>query len=127
MRILTTFLALMAITTPAMAAEKTVPSEGHEAVLASIVNPAPENFVINVRKLANLGVDEDAPTFAVYTTGRVPETCGDFRALELPYEKPEKYTRRFDLAKHTDVITSLEKHGCVVMKNIPSPTAKPEE
>lgn len=123
MRLLTPVLAiatLMAL--PAFAAEKTVTPEGHEPILASVIDPTPEAYTINVRKLANLGANEDAPTFAVYITGRLPENCGDFRSLELPYEKPEKYKRRFNLSEHKDVITSLEKHGCVVMKNIPSKT-----
>lgn len=98
----------------------TVSSDDHEAVKASIVETDPARFTINVKTLANIGVDDDAPTFAVYVTRNLPDVCGDFRKLKLPYAKPSRYTRRFDLSAHPEVITALQSYGCVVMRNIPS-------
>jgi hypothetical protein len=98
----------------------TVSPKNHEAVRASVIDPTPANYTIDVETLANLGVDDNAPTFAVYIKRRVPETCGDFRKLELPYTKPKKYLRQFDLTKHEEVIQALDQYGCVVMRNIPS-------
>ncbi|MCD8496914.1 MAG: hypothetical protein LRZ85_01790 [Alphaproteobacteria bacterium] len=87
---------------------------------AFVIDPVPGQYTIDVETLSNLGVDEQAPTFAVYITNRVPDTCGDFRALELPYQKPEKYLRQFDLSAHGEVLQALDEYGCVVMRNIPS-------
>lgn len=92
----------------------------HEAVRASVINPEPDAYTIDIKTLANISVDDDAPTFAVYVTRRLPDTCGDFRKLELPYTRPGKYKRQFDLSRHQDVIRALEEYGCVVMRNIPS-------
>lgn len=98
----------------------TVSPREHEAVKASVIDPDPSQFTIDVKKLTNMGVDEEAPTFAVYVTRRLPDTCGDFRKLEIPYVKPDKYKRRFDLTRHQDVIRAIDAYGCVVMRNIPS-------
>lgn len=104
---------------PALAAD-TVSPEEHQAIKASVLDPTPANYTIDVKKFANMGVDEDAPTFAVYITSRLPKDCGDFRDLELAYAKPDKYKRQFDLSKHQKVIEALDQYGCVVMRNIPS-------
>ena len=97
----------------------TVSPKAHEAIKATVVNDSPGSFTIDVEKLANLGADQEAPTFAIYLTDSLPKTCGDFRELELPYKKPEKYIRKFDLSDHKDVLAAIDKFGCVVMKNVP--------
>ncbi|MCD8563131.1 MAG: hypothetical protein LRY54_03610 [Alphaproteobacteria bacterium] len=99
---------------------KTVPPYAHEAVRASVVNTEPTSYTIDVKTVANIGVNEDAPTFAIYITRRLPDTCGDFRKLELPYTRPGKYKRQFDLSHHKDVIRALNTYSCVVIRNIPS-------
>ena len=97
----------------------TVSPKAHEAIKATVVNDSPGSFTIDVEKMANLGADQEAPTFAIYMTDSLPKTCGDFRELELPYKKPEKYIRKFDLSDHKDVLAAIDKYGCVVMKNVP--------
>lgn len=97
----------------------TVSPKDHETIKATVVNDSPGAFTIDVEKLANLGADQEAPTFALYMTDTLPKTCGDFRQLELPYKKPEKYIRKFDLSAHKDVLAAIDKYGCVVMKNVP--------
>ena len=109
------FLAVL----PAVAGE--VSPKGHEAVKAKVIDPTPERFTIDVKTIANLWVDGDAPSFALYTSSRVPAQCGDFSTLGLAYKKPTKYTREFNLSKHGEVLIALEKYGCVVIKNQPSP------
>lgn len=121
-------LSILALTAPtslvfaknADSQPATVSPREHEPVRASVINPDPATYTIDVKTLANMGVDEDAPTFAVYVTRRLPQTCGDFRKLELPYVKPDKYKRQFDLSRHQDVIRAIDEYGCVVMRNIPS-------
>lgn len=90
-----------------------------EPIRASIINPDPAKFTIDVRKFANIGVNEDAPVFAVYTSNSIPSKCGDYRNLELPYKKPSKYKRVFDLSDHPDILEAIDKYGCVAMRNIP--------
>ena len=98
---------------------KTTSPQGHQAIKADIIDPTPSNLTINVKKLANINVNEEAPTFAVYTTPTKPRQCGDFSNLEIHYEKPTKYTRVFNLSKHRDVLKAINSYGCVVIKNIP--------
>lgn len=98
---------------------KSTPIDKHEAIKAEIIDSDPAHYVIDVEQLANLGVDDNAKTFAVYVTKDKPETCGDFTGVKLPYQKPEEYKRRFDLSEHMDVIQAIEHYGCVAMKNIP--------
>jgi hypothetical protein len=97
----------------------TVSPADHQAIKADVVNKDPSHYTIDVKKMANMNADDDADTFAVYLSSSVPKTCGDFRELKLPYEKPEKYKRVFDLSDHPEVVKALDHYGCVVMKNIP--------
>jgi hypothetical protein len=92
---------------------------GHQEIKASVINDDPSSYKIDVKKLANMGVNEEAPTFAVYTKSSLPSQCGDFRNLELPYKKPTKYEREFNLSGHPEVLNALDSYGCVVMRNIP--------
>ncbi len=93
---------------------------GHETIKASVLNNDPSAYRINVKKLANMDVNQEAPTFAVYIRSSIPSKCGDFRDLELPYKKPTKYEREFNLSDNPEVLEALKSHGCVVMRNIPS-------
>lgn len=93
--------------------------EEFEPIRAEILNDSPKKFTIDVENLANLGADDEAPVFAVYTQSSMPAQCGDFRELELNYKKPEKYKRRFDLSDHPDVLEAINSYGCIVMRNIP--------
>lgn len=97
----------------------TVSPSQHETIKASVLSDNPSAYKIDVKKMANMGVNEEAPTFAVYITDSVPSTCGDFRDLKLPYKKPSKYEREFNLSEHKEVLSALDQYGCVVMKNIP--------
>lgn len=106
--------------TSARAADiKTASPDGHQAIKASVVNAAPENYTINVRSLSNLGADEEAPTFAVYISGSKPDTCGDFSETPLTYKKPEKYLRQFDLSQNPDIVTAINEYKCVIVPNKP--------
>ena len=93
--------------------------EGHQPIRASVINPAPSRFTIDVRKFANIGVNEDAPTFAVYVNNTLPAKCGDFRDLELSYWKPAKYKRTFNFSNEEKVMRAIREYGCVVLRNIP--------
>lgn len=119
-------LCTLALTGRARIADKedvqglpTISPIDHQAIRASVVDDDPSHYTIDVRKFSNIGVKEDAPTFAVYITNNLPKKCGDFRALELPYNKPEKYKRTFNLQDHPDVLRAITAYGCVVMRNIP--------
>lgn len=94
--------------------------EGFQPLRASIINSDPARFTIDVRKFANIGVDEDAPNFALYTGSTLPTKCGDFRDLELAYWKPSKYRRTFDLSKEEKLVRAIDGYGCVVLRNGPS-------
>jgi hypothetical protein len=112
------FCAILMIALPVQAESlKVVAPKGHQAIKAKVVNPEPKNFTINVRMLANMGVNEDAPSFAMYVSGSLPKQCADFRPLKLSYTKPQKYQRKFDLTKFPQVLTALEKYKCVVITN----------
>lgn len=91
--------------------------DGHEGIKADVVDSTPSNYTINVKSLSNLGVDQEAPTFAVYTSGSKPDTCGDFTKTDLTYTKPEKYLRRFDLSNNQDILSAIETYNCVVIPN----------
>jgi len=99
---------------------KMVSPKGHEAIKAKVIKDDPSDYTINVKMLRNMGVDEEAETFAVYISSRLPKECDDFSSLEIPYSRPKKYLRRFDLSSHMDVYDALQDHKCVVIKNIPS-------
>lgn len=94
-------------------------SGSHESVKAEIIDSDPAHFTIDVHTMANMGVNEEAPTFALYTSENPPANCPDFSNLDLPYKKPEKHKREFNLSEHEDVLKALEKHHCVVVKNKP--------
>lgn len=118
-------LALLTVfgVAPVMAdAVVTISPKGHQAIKAKVINPDPKTFTINVRMLANLGVDEEAPTFALYISSSLPKQCADFRSSTIHYTKPKKYHRQFDLSKKTNVLTALDQYKCVVIRNI-KPTA----
>jgi hypothetical protein len=104
----------------ARAAISAISPQGHELIKATVLNETPSNFTIDVKKFANMSVDQDAPTFAVYVSDSKPSKCGDFRSLELNYTKPDEYKRQFDLSGHPDVLAAIDTYGCVVMRNIPS-------
>jgi hypothetical protein len=94
-----------------------IPVDGHETVRASVTNPTPHRFTIDVRKFANIGVNENAPTFALYLTRSIPRKCGDFRELEIDVWAPSKYKRILNLEPHEGVIRAINGYGCVVMRN----------
>jgi hypothetical protein len=94
-------------------------SGSHESVKAEIIDSDPAHFTIDVHTMANMNVNEEAPTFALYTSENPPANCPDFSNLDLPYKKPEEHKREFDLSEHEDVLEALEKYHCVVVKNIP--------
>lgn len=90
---------------------------GHEALRADIINDKPSSFTLDVQQFANIGVSEDAESYAVYTNGTLPATCGDFSAEDLTYWQPSKYTRTFDLRGHKDVLKALDEYGCIIVKS----------
>lgn len=104
-----------------LAAEtKVVSPDGHEAIKAEAIDKNPKNFTIDVWSLSNWDVNDEAPTFALYTSSKAPKLCADFTNLKIKYERPKEYWRKFDLSKHKEVITALEKTQCIIIKNIPS-------
>jgi|GEM_PF-1273357 len=116
------------IATPESEQPKTTPlisPRGHQAIRAKIIDATPANYTIDVRSLSNLGANVDAPTFALYMGSRVPDECGDFSALPLAYEVPEKYKRRFDLSNHPEVLQAIIRYRCVIVSNKPPLTAEP--
>jgi hypothetical protein len=88
-----------------------------QPIRADITNDSASRFTIDVENFANIGVDEDAAVFAVYTDSYLPDDCGDFRGLKLDYKKPSKYERQFNLSRHKDVLEAIETYGCVVITN----------
>lgn len=118
-------LCSLAVSGRAMIAEKddipdlpSISPEGHEPIRASVINPNPASYTIDVRKFANIGVDETAPTFALYTGTSLPSKCGDFRDIELPYWKPDKYKRSFNMTGEEKVMRALQEYGCIVLRNV---------
>jgi hypothetical protein len=111
---------LVSLALPAHAGSFAVTSSAaHQPVKAEVTNPDPKNFTINLKKLANLSVNQDAKTYALYTTASVPGTCADFRKDDIDYKKPDKYHRIFDLSKKPEVVEALHEYGCVVVPNKP--------
>lgn len=100
--------------------QKLVSPMDFQPIRAEVLSDNPHHYTIDVKKIANLGVNEDAPVFAVYTESRIPTKCADFRNLEISYKKPSKYQRVFDLSHHQDVLKAIQSYGCIVMRNIPS-------
>ena len=97
-----------------------VSPQGFEPLRASIINSDPAHFTIDVRKFANIGVDEDAPSFALYVKNTLPAKCGDFRDVALSYWKPSKYRRIFDLTKEEKLVRAIDGYGCVILRNSPA-------
>lgn len=94
--------------------------EEFQPIRADIVDDTPAKFTIDVKNLANISADDEAPVFAVYTESSLPGQCGDFRDLSLAYKKPSKYEREFDLSTHEDVLKAIDAYGCIVLRNMPS-------
>lgn len=88
-----------------------------QPIRADITNKSPSRFTIDVENFANIGADEEAPVFAIYTDSYLPDECGDFRELTLDYRKPSKYERQFNLSRHKDVLEAIDVYGCVVIGN----------
>ncbi len=99
---------------------KMVQTTDFEPIKAKIVSDVPSEYTINVKFLTNTFADTDADVFSVYTSSTRPETCADFRHLELSYEKPSKFLRVFDLSKNEEIIQAVNKQQCVAIRNIPS-------
>lgn len=103
----------------------TTPTANHQPIKAKVVDSTPAHFTVNLKTLANLGVNEEAKTFAIYTSAKAPASCGDFSTIDLDYQKPDKYTRVFDLSKQPGVLEALNQYQCVVIPNKPKlPPAK---
>lgn len=90
---------------------------GHEPLRADVVNTKLANFTLDIQQFANIGTSEEAPTYAVYTKGTLPATCGDFSNTEITYWQPSKYKRTFDLRRHKDVVKALDEYGCIIVRN----------
>ena len=106
---------------PAFAAGKisTVSPANHEPVKFSVQNADPSHFTINLKKVANLSVNQDTKTYALYKTAALPDRCGNFLKSDMDYQKPDKYHRIFDLSQKPEVLKALDKYGCVVIPNKP--------
>lgn len=112
--------ATAALATSAIAAAiPTASPSAYEPIRAEITNADPAHFTINVKLLANMFADDDAPIFAVYTSNTVPQTCGDFANTKLTYQKPDKYTRVFNLTNHPGILQAINEYKCVIIPNIP--------
>jgi hypothetical protein len=111
------FLFLFIAAAPHAAQAKTTSLESHQPIKAEVIDDNPSHFTIDVEEFENADADEEAPTFALYTSEEPPKTCGDFSDLDLKYEKPEEHKRMFDLTDHKDVLDALKKYQCVVVKN----------
>ncbi|HEU4838664.1 MAG TPA: hypothetical protein VFS88_04550 [Micavibrio sp.] len=119
-------LCSLAVSGRAMIADKgevpdlpSISPEGHQPIRASVIDSAPSHFTIDVRKFANIGADEDAPTFALYLGTRLPKRCGDFRDIDLAYWKPSKYRRVFNLSGKDKVLRAIGEYDCIVLRNAP--------
>jgi len=95
----------------------TVDPNEFEPLRASVVDKNPAHYTIDVRKFSNIGVNEEAPYFSVYISESVPKQCGDFRDLDLPYEKPDKYKRTFNLSDQKEVLKAIDTYKCVVIRS----------
>lgn len=122
----TIFLSLMLIcaASPALAITLDSPSK-HQPIKAEVIDSNPSHYTINVKKVANLNVNKEAPTYAMYVTSSVPKACADFSKINIDYQKPDKYHRIFDLSDHKDVVNAINDYGCVIIPNKPTlPPAK---
>jgi len=124
-RLLITVFVLMSASAPALAQFGVISPASHEPVKFSIQDDDPAHFTINLKKIANLGVNQDAKTYALYNTATVPDRCGNFLKSSMDYQKPDKYHRIFDLRKKPEVLAALNQYGCVIIPNKPRlPPAK---
>lgn len=111
-------LLVLCASAPAFALTLDSPKR-HQPIKAEVVDSSPSHYTINVKKAANLGVNQEAPTYAMYVTSSVPKTCADFSKINLNYQKPDKYHRIFDLSDHKDVVNAINDYGCVIIPNKP--------
>lgn len=109
--------ATISETVPDMPGVSAVDPTEFEPLRASVIDENPSHYTIDVRKFSNIGVDENAPYFSVYISETIPQQCGDFRTLDLPYQKPDKYQRIFDLSSHDDVLKAINTYKCVVIRS----------
>lgn len=89
----------------------------HARLRAEIVNEKPSRFTLDIQQFANIGVRDDAPTYAIYTHKNLPSACGDFSERDITYWEPSKYKRSFDLRSHKDVVTAFKEYGCVIVRS----------
>lgn len=89
----------------------------HSRLRANIVDQRLSRFTLDIQQFANIGVRDDAPTYAIYTQKTLPSACGDFSGREITYWEPSKYKRSFDLRSHKDVVAAFEKYGCVIVRS----------
>ncbi len=104
-------------TSPDMPGVSAVDPTEFEPLRADVVDNSPAHYTIDVRQFSNIGVDENAPYFSVYISETIPQQCGDFRTLDLPYQKPDKYQRIFDLSDHDNVLKAINTYKCVVIRS----------
>ena len=86
-------------------------------IKAEIINNDPSSFTIDVEFMENADANTDAEFFAVYVSDEKPSDCGDFRDIDLSYDKPEEHQRRFDLSDHDGVLDAIEQKKCVIIPN----------
>lgn len=89
---------------------------GHTPLRADIIDKKLSNFTLDVQQFANIGVSENAASYAVYTNRSMPATCADFSERSLTYWQPSKYKRSFDLRQNKDVVQAIEKFGCIIVR-----------
>ena len=94
-----------------------IPPDGHQPLRASVINNRLDRYTFDLRKFANIGVTDKAPSFAIYTSSGIPAKCGDFRATDLPYRMEGKYHRIYDLRGHDDIVRALDGYRCIVVGN----------
>jgi hypothetical protein len=95
----------------------TAPPTEHTRLRASIVDEKLSRFTLDIQQFANIGVRDNAPTYAIYTQKSLPSTCGDFSSRDITYWEPSKFKRSFDLRKHKDVAKAFKEYGCVIVKS----------
>lgn len=91
--------------------------EGYQPIRASVIDDAPSRYTLDIRKFSNIGVDEAAPSFALYITNNLPSKCGDFRDLDLNLRAIDKYKRVMNLNGHENVLKALDVFGCIIIRN----------
>lgn len=91
--------------------------EGHQAIRATVLDDTPSHYTLDFRKFSNIGVDPNAPSFALYITSNLPTKCGDFRDLGLTLQKKEEYKRVVNLDGQDHVLQALDVYGCIIIRN----------